>query len=304
MYDQGALIEVVELTSALTYEVIQEQYGEDSILLFAIRGGEVLINASDTNLGPTAGDKVVLLAPADSDDAGGREDAFFGRLVADAGVLNIREKLSFVDVVAKAAAEFAVELPISADRLAAGFIDIGKSGAMPVSNGVALPHYRLNTIDEPALLVVRSEQGVEVEAGPGGSPDETVSAIFFLVSPEERPGQHLRTLANLAGRIDDRNFIQRWSEADSIQALKEVLLHPDHYVHIDVVGSTSFEGISVGGLRERFSVESILLSRNGDVHRPEPSVVLKAGDQLTVSGSIRDIVRFREAYQREGNTTA
>ncbi|NND72563.1 MAG: PTS transporter subunit EIIA [Rhodothermales bacterium] len=300
MYDHGAIVEVVEITSTLTYEMIREQFGEDTVLLFAIRGSEVLINASDTNINPVPGDKIVLLAMADSDEAPGREDTFYSRLVADAGVLNLSDDLSFADVVSRAAAEFAVSLPISADRLAAGFIDIGKSGAMPVSNGVALPHYRLNTIDEPALLVVRSEQGIEVESGPGAAPDgDTVSAIFFLVSPEERPGQHLRTLANLAGRIDDRHFIDRWNDAKTIQELKEVLLHPDHYAHLDLARDSQFEGMTIGEVRDSHRVEAILVGRNGDLHRPDAGDTLEVGDHVTVSGSTRDIVRFREVVNSD-----
>ena len=40
-----------------------------------------------------------------------------------------------------------------------------------------------------------------------------VRAVFFLVSPDEDAGQHLRLLGHLATRVDDPAFLDRWTEA-------------------------------------------------------------------------------------------
>ena len=53
------------------------------------------------------------------------------------------------------------------------------------------------------------------------SPHEKIHAFFFLISPEENPGQHLRILAQIASHVDNSNFIKNWLEAKNEQEQKE-----------------------------------------------------------------------------------
>ena len=298
MFDEGGQIQEIEVTDAFTYDMIKDQYDGESVLLFVIRGGEPLINASDVNLAPVAGDIVILFVPPRFNEKEESDGAAYARLVADAHIVELENSESFENVVRRAAAEFALALPISADELSAGFIEIGRSGAMPVSRGVALPHYRLSTIQDPALLIVRSADGFQIEREHSAHNEEKVNAVLFHVSPEDRPGQHLRTLANLAGRIDDDNFIDEWLNAKTEQQLKETLLPPEKRLHINLAAhDTIVEAeMTVSEFQNRSGTEIILLGRRGNVGSPGSDVVLKENDSLTISGGVREIARLKSRY--------
>lgn len=299
MFDEGGQIESIEVTDGLSYEMIKDQFDDESVLLFVIRGEEALVSTTDMGLSPSAGDTVVLFVPARFNKKADADGAVYGHLVASAAVLDLEESISFEEVVDRAAAEFAVHLPIPAAKLAAGFSEMSKSGAMPVAGGVALPHFRLSNIQEPILLIVRSKTGIKVESENSPEKEQTVHAVLFHVSPEDRPGQHLRTLANLASRIDDENFMESWVDANGEQQLKEVLLPPDKVFH----GTISADrpeyglGMSVAEFQNRSGTYVVLLTRNGKTGLPDSDVILKDGDEMTVSGDKREIARIVEKYK-------
>lgn len=306
MFDEGGQIESIEVTDSLSYEMIQEQFDDESVLLFIIRGEEALVSTTDMNLTPGSGDIVVLFVPVRFNNKADADGAVYGHLVANAAVLEIEDEITFEDVVERAAAEFAVHLPVPASRLASGFREMSRSGAMPVAGGVALPHFRLNNIQDPLLLIARSKGGITIDSDHRPDDGQEVHAVLFHVSPEDRPGQHLRTLANLASRIDDENFLSAWLEAEGEQQLKEALLSPDKVFHctIDSKKSERGPGMSVAEFQKKSGTYVVLLTRNGKTGSPESDVRLQEGDELTVSGDRREIARLAEKYRGTNGSEA
>ena len=51
-----------------------------------------------------------------------------------------------------------------------------------------------------------------------------MNTIFFLVSPDRCPSQHLHIMVQIAHLVDGDDFARKWTAASSEKELKEVLL--------------------------------------------------------------------------------
>ena len=234
-------------------------------------------------------------------EKGMEDEAPFERLVTTAAVLEIPAGATFEQVTLEAAALLAPRLPLSAEALAERFLDGSRFGATPVSHGVALPHHRLPGVADSLLVMARSAAGFRLPPLQD-QPDlesEPVYAALFLVSPEDPPGAHLRTLANIAGRIDEGDFLDAWLAAGSEQELKEVLLRNDRYLSLALGDSGGAAALVGKALRETaFPAGTLvaLIRRDGLSTVPSGSTVLQAGDHITVIGEADGIRALRKQY--------
>ena len=122
------------------------------------------------------------------------------------------------NVIWEASAYLAEACDRSAKELGDAFLEGTVIGMTPVSHGVALPHLRLPALDRAHMVLVRCTGGIDLDVDiegfeEGGS--EPVQALFFLVSPRGDPGQHLRILAQIAGRVDQEDFMDAWLAASN-----------------------------------------------------------------------------------------
>ena len=235
-------------------------------------------------------------------EKGLRDEAAVEYLVTQADVLDLDEAMPYEEVARRASERLALQMPLSAEQLTAGFLRGSRYGATPVSHGAALPHQRLRGLDRSYLVMVRCRSGVciQFEGDRIAPADEPVHAIFFLISPEEPPGRHLRTLANIASRIDEAPFMEQWLQAENEQALKQALLRHDRYLdlELDDEGPTEpFVGRALRELRLPEGVLVALIHRDGHMMVPRGGTVLEAGDHLTLIGDTRGIHRLYERYK-------
>ena len=204
-FNDGGEIQPFELTEDFPYKALQARYDDDVVLLFVVRGGgTLLVHAEEDQLTPQLGDTVIVMLPPFLKERDLTDAAFFEDLVAHAFVVDLDEEATYGEIVRQASVLFAQRLPIAADRLAKGLLESMQYGGAPISQGVALPHYRIPRISQPELVLVRCKLGIcikiEADQEPMFDPAEPIYAFIFLVSPEDNPGQHLRTLAHIAGR--------------------------------------------------------------------------------------------------------
>ena len=68
--------------------------------------------------------------------------------------------------------------------------DLGSTG---IGRGVAVPHTKHPSVNRLIGTVAISQQGVDFESLDG----DPVQLFFLLVSPPDRPGDHLRALENI-----------------------------------------------------------------------------------------------------------
>ncbi len=75
-------------------------------------------------------------------------------------------------------------------------------GSTGIGRGVAVPHTKHPSIDKLVGTVAVSELGVDFDSLDG----EKVHLLFLLVSPPDRPGDHLRALENISRQLRDDQF--------------------------------------------------------------------------------------------------
>lgn len=99
-------------------------------------------------------------------------------------------------------------------------------GSTGLGRGVAIPHGRMDGLEEPVGAFLHLTTGVDFDA-PDHAP---VDLLFTLLVPAESTEEHLQLLAQLARMFADRAFCQRLRETGSSLDLYELLQHwePDH----------------------------------------------------------------------------
>ncbi|MCA9263823.1 MAG: PTS sugar transporter subunit IIA [Planctomycetales bacterium] len=94
-------------------------------------------------------------------------------------------------------------------------------GSTGIGRGVAVPHTKHPSVDKLVGTVAVSAEGVDFDSLDG----EQVQLFFLLVSPPDRPGDHLRALENIARQLRDDMFCrflkQSKTREDIIQLLEE-----------------------------------------------------------------------------------
>jgi PTS system fructose-specific IIA component/PTS system nitrogen regulatory IIA component len=75
-------------------------------------------------------------------------------------------------------------------------------GSTGIGRGVAVPHTKHPSVHELIGAVAVSDEGVDFDSLDG----EKVHLLFLLISPPDRPGDHLRALENISRQLRDDTF--------------------------------------------------------------------------------------------------
>lgn len=236
-------------------------------------------------------------------EKGLRENDPFDEIVARAQFIDVAAGTQFEDAAQMAAKLLSERINGDPAHIGEGFMRGTRVGATPVSRGAALPHLRLPGLLSSELVLVRVHSGMQIvimdEFGEEMSQDQPVHALFFLLSSEENPGQHLRILAQIAGRIDDQDFMRQWLASDSEQDIKEVLLRDERYlsIHLDGAGpSETLIGKKMTDLRFPEGCLVATIRRGTSSIVPRGTTRLQADDRLTIIGDPEGIGQLRAEF--------
>jgi mannitol/fructose-specific phosphotransferase system IIA component (Ntr-type) len=231
------------------------------------------------------------------------EEDPFDEIVMRSQSLDLDTACLFEDVVAKVAAKLRTIIPLTEQDICRQIMDGNKIGATPVTRGVALPHFRSDKVDRAEMVLVRARQGVKVSIyNPLNHHEEgaeVVYALFFLVSPDHNPTQHLRILARIAERIDEESFVKEWHKANDEQGLRQSLLHDDHFLRLNVRARHRTGGMIGQALHDLPIPKGCLvamLTRDDQSFVPDGDTILKEGDRLLVIGEKVGLAFLGEAY--------
>lgn len=217
-------------------------------------------------------------------EKGLRPDDPFDEIVARAAVLDYDAPIEFDALVDAAARTLSERTGVKPQKLADGFRAMAAGGYVPVAHGVALPHVRVDGLERPTLLLARLRTGCAV--GPAqGSP---ARAVFFLVSPDDGPGQHLRLLGHLATSAEDPDFLTAWLAAGDEAALRATLLQDERTLSVvvgDAPATEEWRGRMLRTIDWPDGTLVALVRRNGSTLVPDGASRLEAGDHLTIIGS-------------------
>ena len=98
--------------------------------------------------------------------------------------------------------------------------DLGSTG---IGRGVAVPHTKHPSVKRLIGTVAISQGGVDFESLDG----DPVQLFFLLVSPPDRPGDHLRALENISRQLRDDSFCKTLKEATGPQDVWRLLEEAD-----------------------------------------------------------------------------
>ena len=112
----------------------------------------------------------------------------------------------------RAAIEEMVGVLVSSDRLpteheesvVAAIMAREEFGSTGIGRGVAVPHVKHAAVTEFTGLIGRSKSGIDFDSLDG----EPVYLIVLLISPPNRPGEHLRMLESVSRVL--RNYDLPW----------------------------------------------------------------------------------------------
>lgn len=88
-------------------------------------------------------------------------------------------------------------------------------GSTGIGRGVAIPHTKHMSVDRLIGTVAVSHNGVPFESLDG----EPVHVFVMLVSPQDRPGDHLRALENVSRCLRDDSFVRSLRQATSRESI-------------------------------------------------------------------------------------
>ena len=96
-------------------------------------------------------------------------------------------------------------------------------GSTAFGHGVAVPHAKHSSIDTRLAAIGISHTGVEFNA----LNKEPVFIIFLLLSPEDRPEEHLDAMEAIFGQLSQQTFRSFLRQATSVEDVVTLLKESD-----------------------------------------------------------------------------
>jgi amino acid transporter/mannitol/fructose-specific phosphotransferase system IIA component (Ntr-type) len=154
----------------------------------------------------------------------------FDRLVENATVLDLPERMELDAFLAQAAEHLAPRLDRPAEELAAMLRRREEESSTLLTPSLAVPHIVVPGEGQFELLMARARQGVRF-----GDAAPEVRTIFVLAGTRDERNFHLRALAAIAQIVQGKDFEKRWLDARSEQGLRDVALLASRKRHAESV---------------------------------------------------------------------
>lgn len=92
-------------------------------------------------------------------------------------------------------------------------------GSTGIGRGVAIPHTKHASVERLTGTVALSPRGVAFDSLDG----EPVHVFVLLISPQDRPGDHLRALENVSRSLRDDGFVRALRQAHTREDVLKLL---------------------------------------------------------------------------------
>ena len=97
-------------------------------------------------------------------------------------------------------------------------------GSTGIGRGIAVPHTKHPSVEQLVGTVGVSVDGVDFNSLDG----EKVQLLFLLVSPPDRPGDHLRALENISRQLRDDTFCRFLKQSKNAEDIQQLLEEADN----------------------------------------------------------------------------
>jgi PTS system fructose-specific IIA component/PTS system nitrogen regulatory IIA component len=122
--------------------------------------------------------------------------------------------------IVKALVDAGALTPELQDEFVKAIIKREKRGSTGFGHGVAVPHVKHAAISKMAVAIGISRSGIEFNA----LDKQPVYSIFLLLSPEDKPEDHLDAMEAIFGNLSQetfRRFLRQASSIDDVMTLLE-----------------------------------------------------------------------------------
>lgn len=109
------------------------------------------------------------------------------------------------------------------DDIIAAIMKREELGSTGIGRGVAVPHTKHPSVQKLVGTVGVSTTGVDFDSLDG----EPVQLFFLLISPPERPGDHLRALENISRQLRDETFCRFLKQSKNPEDIQQLLQEAD-----------------------------------------------------------------------------
>jgi mannitol/fructose-specific phosphotransferase system IIA component (Ntr-type) len=96
-------------------------------------------------------------------------------------------------------------------------------GSTGIGRGVAVPHTKHSSVKEIVGTVGVSKSGIDFRSLDG----DKVNLFFMLISPPDRPSDHLRALENIAKQLQNESFCSFLKQSKSVEDVVQLLNEAD-----------------------------------------------------------------------------
>jgi len=92
-----------------------------------------------------------------------------------------------------------------------------------IGDGVAIPHAKHPGVERLVGTVAVSPKGVPFDS----VDNDSVYVLVMLISPQERPSEHLRALEGVSRCLKDKNFVRSLRQATTPQHIWDLICNHD-----------------------------------------------------------------------------
>ncbi len=110
------------------------------------------------------------------------------------------------------------------DSIIAAIMKREELGSTGIGRGVAVPHTKHPSVGQLVGAVGVSRDGIDFNSLDG----EKVNLVFLLVSPPDRPGDHLRALENISRQLSDDTFCRFLKQSKTAEDIVQLLEEADN----------------------------------------------------------------------------
>ena len=112
---------------------------------------------------------------------------------------------------------------VDEEAVVAAILKREELGSTGIGNGVAVPHTKHASVEKLSAMVAISRAGVDFSSLDG----EDVFILFLLVSPPDRPGDHLRGLENISRHLRSQDFCNFLKQSATTADIWDLLTEAD-----------------------------------------------------------------------------
>ena len=130
------------------------------------------------------------------------------------------ESTSKRQVLQTLADELSASIPVESGQILKALLEREKLGTTGIGDGLAIPHAKLDDLDEVVGCFVRLGELVDFDA----LDEKPVDLVFCLLAPQDSGAEHLKALAKVARVFRDEQLCNQLRQIEKPSRLYDLLV--------------------------------------------------------------------------------